>query len=463
MNISKKEISPTSGRSQRDLLQTYQLGITRQKDEGAGYTVATVALKTRAVKRFFEYLEASNHILINPAEYLKEPKKESRLPRAVLSEEEARRVLDQPNLSSMTGIRDRTVLEVFYSTGIRLQEMVNLTIFDCDLQGGLLRVNKGKFAKDRAIPLGKHAVRFLKKYIARVRPLHTQNNRTIRNLFVNHLGNPLSRAIIEIMVRKYAKAAGIQKKVTPHVFRHTFATHLVKNGADITAVQKMLGHSHLRVTQIYTRVAGIEVKRTHQTSHPREKDQEPTGKRPPGSGWSRGITGMIDLLGEYQKHLTVLNYAPGTIKGHLFYLNRFLGFLKEREIQEVSGVTKDVIQAYQADLYEQINRRGEPNSVASQNNGLKAVKSFFRFLAKQGYLIGDPARDISYARAPKRLPRSILTQAETKKVLHAPDTKTILGYRDRTFLRSYIPRAFAKKKPSTFRCRMWTARKASSG
>jgi integrase/recombinase XerD len=257
----------------RDLLQTYQLGITRQKDEGI-YTVATVALKIRAVKRFFEYLEGSNQILINPAEYLKEPKKESRLPRAVLTEEEARRILDQTNLSSMTGIRDRTIMEVFYSTGLRLEEMVNLSIFDCDLQGGFLRVNKGKFAKDRVIPLGKHPIRFLKEYLARVRPLHNRNDRTMRNLFLNHLGRPFSRVMIEIMVRKYAKAAAIQKKETPHVFRHSFATHLVKNGADITAVQRMLGHSNLRVTQIYARVAGVEVKRTHQASHPRERDTE---------------------------------------------------------------------------------------------------------------------------------------------------------------------------------------------
>jgi len=143
---------------------------------------------------------------------------------------------------------------------------------------------------------------------------------------------------------------------------------------------------------------------------------------------------MIDLAEKYQRHLTVRNYAPGTIGGNLFYLNRFLSFLKERGIREISGVTKDVIQAYQTDLYERINRRGEPNSVASQNNALKAVKSFLRFLAREGYLIGDPARDISYARAPKKLPRSILTQTEAKKVLHAPDVKTVLGYRDRTLL-----------------------------
>lgn len=270
--LQEKEITDIK-RVTRDILKDYQLKITERKDqEGKGYTVATISIKIRAIKRFFEYLEETNQILVNPAEYLKEPEKETRLPRVVLTEAEVRKILDQPNLSSMIGIRDRTILEVFYSTGIRLEEMVNLTIFDCDLQGGMLRVNKGKFAKDRVIPLGRHAVRFLKEYITHVRPHHTRENKAIRNLFVNQSGKPLSKVVIEIIVRNYAREAGIQKKVTPHTFRHTFATQLVKNGADITAVQKMLGHSDLSVTHLYTKVAGIEVKRTHSSHHPREKD-----------------------------------------------------------------------------------------------------------------------------------------------------------------------------------------------
>lgn len=258
----------------RDILNAYQLMLTeyRDRETGKGYTTSTILVKIRAVKRFFEYLEASSHILVNPAEYLKEPKKETRLPRVILTGDEVRKLLDQPNLSTMWGIRDRTFLEVFYSTGIRLEELVNLTIFDCDLQGGMLRVNKGKFAKDRVVPLGRHAVRFLKEYITHVRPHYTRENKQIRNLFVSQLGTPLSKQVVEIKVRTYAKKAGIKKRVTPHVLRHTFATELVKNGADITAVQKMLGHSTLSITHIYTRVAGVEVKRTHKDHHPREKD-----------------------------------------------------------------------------------------------------------------------------------------------------------------------------------------------
>ena len=158
----------------RDILKAYQLKITEYRAHGKGYTVSTISVKIRAVKRFFEYLEASSLILVNPAEYIKEPKKENRLPRVILTEDEVRKIFDQPNLSTRVGIRDRTVLEVFYSTGIRLEELINLTIFDCDLQGGMLRVNKGKMAKDRVVPLGRHAVKFLKEYITNVRPYYTK-------------------------------------------------------------------------------------------------------------------------------------------------------------------------------------------------------------------------------------------------------------------------------------------------
>jgi integrase/recombinase XerD len=258
----------------RDILIAWQASIARRPD----YSVATVSIKVRSVKRFFEYLESSNHILINPAEYLKEPKKEARLPRAVLTESEARKILDQPNLSTLCGIRDRTILEVFYSTGVRLEELFRLTIYDVDLQGGLLRVNKGKGAKDRVVPLGRHAVTFLREYITRVRPHHTRKNKQVRTLFVSQFGTPISRQVIGRMIAFCAKQAGIVKHVTPHVFRHTFATALVKNGADLTAMSRMLGHTTLSATRIYTRVAGVDVKKTHETSHPREKDKHDDAK-----------------------------------------------------------------------------------------------------------------------------------------------------------------------------------------
>lgn len=249
--------------------------------EGKPYSPATICIKIRSIKRLFEYLEQTNIIFINPAEYIREPKKEQTLPRNILTPEEARAVLDQPNLGTLKGIRDRAILELFWSTGIRIEELCHLTIYDADLQGGMIRINKGKGNKDRVVPMGKHAIRFLREYITKVRPHFTKKNRTERRLFTDASGKPLSKQMTGISVREYAKAAKVGKKVTAHTFRHSFATHLVKNGADITAVQKMMGHSDLRTTGIYLRTACTDLKKSHKESHPREKEQEEKGLSKP--------------------------------------------------------------------------------------------------------------------------------------------------------------------------------------
>ena len=155
---------------------------------------------------------------------------------------------------------------------------------------------------------------------------------------------------------------------------------------------------------------------------------------------------MNDLKEKYQKQMTILNYAQGTISGYAFYLNRFLKYLRQNNITNITDVTKDTIRDYQTHLYEEINRRGEPNSVLSQNNALKVVKQFFRFLCEENYIVGDPAKNITYAKAPKRLPRSILTKTETRRILRTPDTKTTLGYRDRAILEVLYSSAIRKEE-----------------
>lgn len=237
------------------------------------YTTGTICMKIRALKRFFEFLEQANIIFINPMEYIREPKKEKSLPRTILTTREMEQLLDQPNLGTRTGIRDRAVLEVFYSTGIRLGELCTLTIYDADLQGKMLRINQGKGGKDRVVPLGRHAVRFLREYIGRIRPHFTRKNRKSRILFVNQQGQPLSKQVVSVMVRTSAQKAGLKKQVSAHILRHTFASMLVKNGADVVAVQKMLGHSDLKTTQGYIKTMGVDLKKAHKKSHPRERDR----------------------------------------------------------------------------------------------------------------------------------------------------------------------------------------------
>ncbi len=257
------------------MIESYIAGLYQYRNkQGKPYSIGTISFKIRSIKRFFEFLEKTNIIFIDPTEFIKEPKNQHSGIKQTLTEGQVRTMLDQPNLGTLTGIRDRTIIEVFYSTGIRLGELCNLTIYDADLMGGVLRINKGKGYKDRVVPLGKHAIKFLREYISKVRPHFTRKQKTSRHLFVNYMGDPLNKQIISIMIRNYRKAAKIKKQVTAHTFRHTFATVLVKNGADITAVQKMMGHADLRTTQKYIRSLGLDIKKEHKRTHPREQDKE---------------------------------------------------------------------------------------------------------------------------------------------------------------------------------------------
>ncbi len=259
----------------RDAIEKYAAFLYDYRSENREpYKTFTICLKIRAVKRFFEFLTTTNEIFIDPTEFIKEPKLERGLPKEIMTAKEVKKLLDQPNQGTLIGIRDRTVLELFYGTGIRLDELTRLTIYDVDMESKFLRINKGKGSKDRVVPLGKHAVRFLREYISKVRTKHTRHNRSQRLLFVNYHGNPMHRQVISSMIHTCALEAGIKKKVTAHTFRHTFATELIKNGADITAVQKMMGHAQLRTTQIYIRLAGVDVKKNHKKCHPREQDKE---------------------------------------------------------------------------------------------------------------------------------------------------------------------------------------------
>jgi len=270
LSMDASDIKQVSSR----MIETYIEGLYDYRtDKGNPYRISTICIKIRSVKRFFEFLEASNLIFINPTESITEPRKEKPI-RETLNAQEIKRILDQPNLGNLSGIRDRTVLEVFYSTGIRLSELCNLTIYDADLQGGMLRINKGKGCKDRVIPLGKHAIRFLREYVNKVRPRFTRKNRQTRHLFADCYGKPLSKQVVSIMIRTYRNKAKIKKPVTAHMFRHTFASDLIRNGADITAVQKMMGHAELKTTEGYIRSLGLDVKKAHQKTHPREQDKE---------------------------------------------------------------------------------------------------------------------------------------------------------------------------------------------
>lgn len=256
------------------------------KEPGA-YKPQTLCAKLRALRRFFEYLEKTYQILYNPAVIIRMPQLGDRLPKNIITKEEAKKILNAPNTATIIGIRDKTILELFYSTGIRLEELFNLTIYDLDYQNGFLRVNKGKFAKDRVLPLGSICCKYLREYIKKVRPILTKQNKDERALFIGKQGARLNKQIIPRIIKQYVKLAGVTKNVSAHTWRHTFASHLLADGADVIHVQKLLGHSDPGITHIYTRVRPEDTKQTHTKNHPREKDEELIGK-PKIDHWTGG-------------------------------------------------------------------------------------------------------------------------------------------------------------------------------
>ena len=235
------------------------------------YTDQTRRVHLSALRAFFAHLERIDAILVNPCASLVLPRMARRLPRGVLTREEARRVLAAPDVRTKKGLRDKAILEVFYSTGLRLAELARLTIFDVDCQHGFARVNKGKGGRDRIVPLGAQACGCVREYLAQARAHWSRAHPGERALWLGGIAphGAVKAQAIQVMVRRCGRAAGL--RVTPHLWRHTCATHLVSNGANLAAVQCLLGHASLETTQIYTRVTIAEVKATHRQAHPRSR------------------------------------------------------------------------------------------------------------------------------------------------------------------------------------------------
>ncbi|MBU1121608.1 MAG: tyrosine-type recombinase/integrase, partial [Candidatus Omnitrophica bacterium] len=185
---------------------------------------------------------------------------------------EIKKLLKAPDIHIPIGYRDRTILEVFYSSGIRRQELVNLKPQDVDYEKGFLRVNRGKGGKDRVVPLGRIACKYLENYIKLVR-IDLRRIKNCEYLFISTLGNQMEVSTLRRMINRYVKKSRIEKRVTPHVFRHSMATHLIQDKANIRCVQEILGHKSLDTTQIYTQITITDLKEAHKSHHPREKEK----------------------------------------------------------------------------------------------------------------------------------------------------------------------------------------------
>jgi len=227
----------------------------------------------KVVKSFFRFLKENDYLAGDPAKDITYAKVPKRLPRSILSGSEAKKVIHGSNTKTALGYRDRTILEVLYSTGIRNQELINLLLTDVDYTEGLIRINSGKGDKDRVVPIGKIACRYIENYVKAVRPMLVKNP-TNNHLFITIKGNTLAHTVPGQAIRRSNRKAKLKKNITPHTFRHTCATLMLRNKANIRHIQELLGHATLGSTQVYTSVTITDLKEVHSKCHPREKDRE---------------------------------------------------------------------------------------------------------------------------------------------------------------------------------------------
>jgi integrase/recombinase XerD len=224
------------------------------------------------VRAFCRFLVREEWLLFDPSAKLTNPKRPKRLPKAILETTEVDSMTCLPDLHTLRGFRDRVMLEILYSSALRREEIANLTLNDVDTQTGYVQVRSGKGGKDRVVPVGKSVCDLIESYLKGIRPEWPNANRTDA-LFLNRWGNKMNPIAVWSVVKKYAKLANIQKPTSTHTFRHSCATHMVRNGAPIRHIQELLGHESLETTQIYTRVTINDLREMHQKFHPREKDQ----------------------------------------------------------------------------------------------------------------------------------------------------------------------------------------------
>ena len=238
-----------------------------EEQRNFGIDSSTTARYLSSIKSFFLYLETNNYIEKNPTEKLSSVKRTRKLP-AVLTFPEIEKILESPKTDDITGLRDKAILETFYSSGLRVSELINLKINDLFMNDEVIRV-LGKGSKERIVPIGSSAIKWIKEYLVRSRPYMEKKARSQNIVFLNKRGTKLSRMWIWKIFNYYAKEAGITKEIHPHTFRHSFATHLLEGGADLRAVQEMLGHADISTTQIYTHVDRNYIKQVHRDHHPR--------------------------------------------------------------------------------------------------------------------------------------------------------------------------------------------------
>lgn len=258
---SPREVTPK-------VLDQFRLYLSRyRKADGAPLKISSQQGRLVAVRSFFRFMFKNSYTLYDPASALDLPRSELRIPGSIMTHPEVEKVFNVIDINSPVGIRDRAMLEVLYSTGMRRAELCNLNMRDIDSDRGILIVRLGKGKKDRVIPVGERALLWVEKYVDDVR-LHHIIDADVGRLFVTQYGRPIRSKHLTRICREYIAGSGIDKDGACHIFRHSMATLMLEGGADIRYIQEMLGHTNIETTKVYTRVAINQLKAIHTAVHP---------------------------------------------------------------------------------------------------------------------------------------------------------------------------------------------------
>ena len=259
---------PSLGAVTRDLVEGFRTHLFYRRVRGKPIAMSSQSGRLQCAKSFLRFLARENYLLADPSTTVDLPKVPRPLPR-VLSEQEVLKLLEAPDTSGLCGIRDRAVLEVFYATAVRNQELANLCLDDLDREHQALWVREGKGKKSRMVPLGEEALAWLDEYLARVRPQLVTREKESR-IFLSSRGFPMSQGVLITLVARHALKAGL-KKVKPHTLRHSCATHMLRRGAELRHLQALLGHSSPTITEHYTQVEISDLHKVLRRCHPRER------------------------------------------------------------------------------------------------------------------------------------------------------------------------------------------------
>lgn len=252
-----------------EVMQDYQQELAFSLTaKGRPLALRSQALRLGTAKGFTRYLKEQDYLLGDPGAKVKPPKAPRRLPKAILSPAEVQKLMQAPDTRSIRGYRDRLILEVLYDTAVRRSELKDIRLCDLDLDGGYIQVI-GKGDKQRVVPVSQRVCELLDNYLRFIRPECVQGKDS-GHLFLNRWGKQMHHNAVWAVVKRCADLAGIKKRVSPHTFRHTCATHMLKNGAPIRHLQQMLGHESIESTQVYTRVTINDLKAVHAKYHPSE-------------------------------------------------------------------------------------------------------------------------------------------------------------------------------------------------